>query len=203
MTITRGQPWGEPGQLGAGGVICTSDAAAARAVSEARRARLPLPELGLVGGDLCRTVGGPGSEQRLHSADSVRLPIDIVRANLDGRDHWFVAHLVARWPLWQGRFAVVMNADHLGEWQLAPRGHPNDGVVDMTVGALPFGQRLKARTRARSGDHLPHPRLATTRGPEWSATFARPIPVWLDGVRIGRFQTIAVTVEPDAAIAVI
>lgn len=203
MTITRGQPWGEPGQLGAGGVVCGSDAAAAKAVSDARRAGRQLPELGLVGGDLCRTVGGSGQDQRLHSDDAVRLPIDLVRANLDGVDHWFVAHLVARRPLWQGRFAVVMNADCLGEWQLAPRGHPNDGVVDVTDGALPFGQRLKARTRARSGDHLPHPKLSTGRAAAWSTTFDRPVPVWLDGVRAGRFRQIAVTVEPDAVVVVV
>lgn len=203
MTITRGQPWGGPGQLTAGGVVCNSDASAGSAVTEARRAGRPLPELGLVGGDLCRTVGGSGQRGHLYSADAARLPIDIIRANLDGVDHWFVAHLVARRLLWQGRFTVVMNADCLGAWQLAPRGHPNDGVVDVTEGSLPLGQRLKARSRARTGDHLPHPELTTTRGPTWSASFERPTPVWLDGARVGRVRRVEITVEPDATIAVI
>jgi diacylglycerol kinase family enzyme len=184
-------------------VLCRSDAEAGVAVERARLAGEPPPELGLLGGDLCATVGGRGDGGRLHSVDAVRLPIDVVACTLDGEPHWFVAHLVARRAGWRGPFAVVMNADRLAAWTLAPRGHPNDGRVDVTTGALPLRQRLQARSRARSGDHLPHPRLHTKAVAQWQTEFERPVPIWLDGRRAGRARRITVAVEPDATVAVI
>ena len=56
----------------------------------------PLGEIGLIGGDLCATLGGLGDRARLLTDEAFRAPIDVVRAELDGRPHWFVAHLVAR-----------------------------------------------------------------------------------------------------------
>ena len=38
-----------------------------------------------------------------------------------------------------------MNAQWLGDWDLGPRSHPNDGLLDVTDGTLPFGDRWKAR----------------------------------------------------------
>jgi diacylglycerol kinase family enzyme len=157
-----------------------------------------LPEIGLIGGDLCRTLGGLGDVERLRQDTGTRATLDVVRARLDGTDRWFVAHLVARRPLWQGRFVVAMNAESLGEWKVAPRAHPGDGVVDVIEGALPWRARLQARRRARSGDHLPHPRLTTKRVSRFSATFRRPTAVWLDGVRVGMFRCVELSVEADA-----
>ncbi len=58
MPIAKGQPWGEPGAFPEDGVVVDSDAAARAVVEEARRERRPIPTLGLLGGDLCRTLGG-------------------------------------------------------------------------------------------------------------------------------------------------
>src|SRR5437868_11707725 len=130
MPIAKGAPWGEAGSLPDDGVVVRSDAEARRVAEEARRAGRPVPPLGLLGGDLCRTLGGPGDERRLRSPDAVRFPVDLGEALLDGRLHVFVAHLVARTRGW-GHVVAAMNAQFLGAWVLGPRAHPDDGLLDV------------------------------------------------------------------------
>lgn len=211
MTIRRGVDWGRPGRLHPGAPVVGSDAELRALVEAARRrppgGEAPPPEVGLTGGDLWRTLGGgSGGDDGScdgRGGDGVRVPIDVVRATLDGHDHWFTAHLVAHQWAWRGRFVVAMNAPWLGPWRLGPRAHPGDGLVDVTDGALPLRQRLQARRRAPHGEHLPHPALRTRRVGAWSTTFARPVPVWLDGVRQGRCRALELTVEPDALVVVV
>ena len=134
-------------------------------------------------------------------AEAVRVPLDAVRALLDGVEHHYVAHLVARAWGWRGRFLLAMNAEWLGEWKVAPRAHPGDGLLDVLDGSLPLRQRLQARRRARFGDHLPHPAIRTCRVSSLSVTFEPPRGVWLDGRFVARCRSLELAVEPDALVA--
>lgn len=203
MTIRKGEPWGAPGVLPPDGVVVRSDAEARRIVTAARRERAPVPVLGLLGGDLCRTLGGRGDEGRLHSADAMTFTVDLGQVLLDGRLHVFVAHLVARRRLWHGRALVAMNAAWLGGWNLGPKAHPNDGLLDLSEGALPLGQRLAARRRAPLGAHVPHPAIRTRRTGAEQARFERPVPVRLDGELVGAFRDLSIRAEPDALTVVV
>ncbi|MDQ6698110.1 MAG: hypothetical protein M3Z46_11710 [Actinomycetota bacterium] len=203
MTIEKGGPWGEPGPLSVDGVIVRSDAEACRVIEAARRSNEPVPELGLVGGDLCRTVGGQGDVVRLRGDDAVRLPVDLASVLIDGRLHWFVAHLVARRSWWWGEVFVAMNAEWLGPFDVAPRAHPGDGLLDTLTGKLGFDDRLKVRRRLRSGTHVPHPDIVERRVHSLQCDFARPLDVWLDGRKIGRARTLSLRVEPDALTCVV
>lgn len=199
MTIEKGELWGAPGALPVGGATARTDLEARRIVEAARRSGDAPPPIGLLGGDLCRTLNGPGDEGRLHSERAMTFPIDLVRVVLDERsEHWFVAHLIARRTWLWGPALVAMNAQWLGEWDLGPRSHPNDGLVDLTEGTLPVGDRLKARSRARSGSHLPHPALHTSRVRSLEVTLPTALDVRLDGERVGRHRHLAIEVEPDA-----
>jgi hypothetical protein len=203
MTIRKGEPWGAPAPLPPDGVVVRSDAEAREVVTAARRANEPVPALGLLAGDLCRTVSGPGDEARLRSDAAMSFPCDLGEVLLDGRLHFFVAHLVARRRAWLGRTFVAMNADWLGELNLAPKGHPNDGLLDISEGSLPLGQLLAARRRARLGAHLPHPRIEHRRTAARQVRFERPVPVRLDGTLVGEFRDISVRVASDALTIVI
>ena len=203
MTIAKGQPWGAPGALPAGGVVVRTDAEARHVVEAAKFRGEAIPALGLLGGDLCKTLGGPGDERRLRSADGMTFPVDLGHVVVDGREHWFVAHAIARGPAWIGRVVAVMNAQWLGDWDLGPRAHPGDALLDVTDGALPLGDLAKARRRVKLGTHLPHPGLATSRVPRLEVTFERSRTLWLDGQRVGRCRSFEVTVEPDALRVVI
>ena len=203
MTIRRGQPWGVSGPLPDDGVVVRSDAEARLAVERHRRANQPVPPLGLLGGDLCRTLGGRGDEARLRSPEGTVVPVDLGAVLLDGRLHWFVAHLVARRSWWRGRIVAAMNAEFYRSWDVAPRSHPNDGRLDVFEADPPLGDRLKARSRLRTGAHVPHPAIKERRVDAAQFEFASPVSVWLDGERIGAARRLSVRVEPDALTCVV
>lgn len=203
MPIAKGEPWGVPGPLPPDGVVVHTDAEARAVITEARRAGAPVPVLGLVGGDLCRTLGGTPNVDRLRSDAATTVSIDLGAVLVDGRLHWFVAHLVARHRWWRGRVVAAMNAQYIGEWDVAPRGHPNDSRLEVLDGALPLGQRLQARSRLRTGTHIPHPAIEVHRVAAHQIAFERPTPVYLDGVGIGSARNLSVRLEPDALTCVI
>ncbi|MDE0669922.1 MAG: hypothetical protein OXI48_12990 [bacterium] len=202
MGIRRGHDWGGQGRLPDGGVVVASDAEARAAVEAARRRGEALPVLGLAGGDLCRTLGGSGDRRRLADGGSL-LTCDLGSVLLDGRIHWFTAHLVARQSWLVGRVLVVMNAAFLGRWNLGPRAHPGDGLLDISDADLPLRQRLAAWRRLPVGTHLPHPGIVTARRASFAASFERPVPVLLDGAPAGRARRITVRVESDALTVVV
>ena len=195
--IEKGQEWGERGTLPAEGVIVSTDAEARRLVEKARRAGRPLPVLGLVGGDLCRTLGGTGDRGRLGSAEAMTFSVDLGAALVDGRLHWFVAHLVARSPGW-GRVFVAMNAQWRGHWNLGPKAHPGDGLLDTYDARLAPADRLKVRARLGHGAHLPHPRITERRTAAIQVEFDRPLTLELDGTRLGKVRKLSLRVEPEA-----
>ena len=207
MPIAKGQPYGSPGPLPDDAVVVRSDAEAREVVERARRDKRPLPTLGLLGGDLCRTLGGGGGggggrggrrrEERLRTAGGVWFPVDLGEVLVDGRIRLFVAHLVARSRLWTRAF-VAMNAQFLGDWNLGPRAHPNDGLLDTYDVRLRPAQLLPVRARLRHGAHLPHPGLTERRAPAVSVDLERPLVVRLDGVAVGPARSLALRVEPDA-----
>lgn len=198
MTIRKGELWGGPGPLPADGVVVRSDAEARDAVTAARRSDAPLPTLGLLGGDLARTCGATGSEERLRGPDAQTLPVDLGEVLVDGSLHFFVAHVVARRSWWRGRIVALMNAQYLGPWDVAPRSHPNDGRLDLLDADLSLGDRIKARSRLATGTHVPHPGISERRVKAVQLDLAPGTQVWLDGVPIGAARALSVRTVPDA-----
>ena len=96
-----------------------------------------------------------------------------------------------------------MNAEWLGDLDLGPRAHPGDGLLDVTEGSLALRDRLAARRRARTGSHLPHPGLRTSRSTRAELSFPDGVPVHLDGVAVGRRRRCSLHVEPDALTVVV
>ncbi len=198
MTIRKGEDWGRAAPLPADGVVVASDAEARRVVTQARRTGEAIPVLGLVGGDLAQSVGATGDLDRLRSELAQEVPVDLGAVLIDGKLHWFVAHLVARHRWWARRFVVAMNAEYLGAWKVAPRGHPNDGRLDVLDGRLSLDDRIKAKRRLPHGGHIPHPDITTRRVTAIQVDFDRPTPVYLDGEPVARARHLSIRVEPDA-----
>jgi hypothetical protein len=185
MVIRKGVDWGSPGGLPEGAPLVASDAALADAVGNGATV------VGLAGGDLARTLGGAG-------ALAMTFPIDLLRLRADGVEHVAVAHAIVRRPGWIGPVLALMNAQFLGAWDVAPRSHPNDGLVDLLEANLGWRDRMKARRRLPLGTHVPHPGIQQRRLVEGHWTFARPTRLWIDGRLVGEITTLRVTVEPDA-----
>ena len=194
MVIRKGEAWGCAAALPDDGVVVTTDAEAAEALEDARRLGRPLPVLGLLGGDLCRTLGGTGDRGRLTSAQAMTFPVDLGEILVDGRIHLFVAHVTAGARL---RF-VAMNAQWLGEWNVSPRGHPNDGRLDVFESALSRLDWWQVRRRLPQGAHLPHPRIEERHVPAVQVAFPSALPVHIDGRHLGAAHNLSVRVAPDA-----
>lgn len=202
MTIRRGEPWGErvpsPELLR----VAPTDRDARNWVLARRADGRAVEPLGLGGGDLARTFGG-GQPGRF-PGEVTRAPVDLLRIEVEGSTTWAVAHVVARRSWWCGEVFFAMNAQYLTpreqSYDVAPRSHPNDGRVDVlrVAAAMPLRARRQALQRARTGTHLPHPQLTTAQASSFTATFDRPLVVWVDGVRWTTAATLTVTVEPDA-----
>ncbi|MEN9646299.1 MAG: hypothetical protein RL238_2968 [Actinomycetota bacterium] len=199
MTIRKGEPWGEPAEVPADGLESPdSDRGASRSLELQREAGRPLGPIGVQRGDMARTLGG-GTPGRFDGT-LVKAPVDLLQVRADDREHLALAHVVVRRSWWRGEVVLAMNAQYLGAYDVAPRSHPNDGRVDVlrVDPAMPLRARHQARSRARSGTHLPHPQLEMRSTGEWHHRFDRPMPLWIDGVRCGDVRDLTVTVLPDA-----
>lgn len=195
MTIKRGVDWGEEVEHPTEPVELTSDAAVAASIASGESRPLLVR-----GGDLHRSLGSPvGPATR-------RLAIDVIRVTADGAAAIAVAHVVVRrrGPLgwWRGPIIAVMNVDHVGPWDVAPRAHPNDGRLDIVEvsAVMSVRHRWQARRRLATGTHLPHPAITNRPTVEASFEFAEALSVWVDGVNQGTVRALHVRVEPDAAV---
>ena len=201
----RGPGWGvdygEAGEIPPEALAADSDYAVAQIVAEARRAGRPVPPVVLTGGDLARTLGVAPARTASPlpaAATGARFEVDVGAVLVDGRLHWFVAHLVARRSWWRGRLLVAANASFIGSWNAAPRSHPGDGRLDVFDASPPLTVRLAARRRLPSGTHVPHPHITQRRTAAAQYDLDPALDVYLDGRRLARAGTLSLRVEPSA-----
>jgi hypothetical protein len=197
VTVRPGGEWGRTVERPDDLVAVSSDAEVMSVLAAGGRVRL-------VGGDLARTVGCATTRGR---HDVLELPIDLIDVTIDGIDRVACAHVVVhnRAPhggWWRGNVIAVMNAEFLGEWDVAPRGHPNDGRVEVveTVATMNIRDRLAVRRRLPLGTHVPHPSIATRPVREAAWDLEPGCTVIVDGKPSGRARSLAIRVRPDAAV---
>ena len=171
----KGEAWGEPGGLPAGGVVVPVDAEAASGRRpRARRAGEPVPPLGLLGGDLCRTLGGTGDEGRLRSDAGVAAA---GRPRRGARRR--PAALVRRPP--RGAPGLVAGPGRGGDERAVPRatGTWRRGATPTTVGSTSStptpacARRAAARSGAAARGAPTCRTRASTRAPARRAGRAR------------------------------
>jgi len=195
VTVKRGEPWGRDVTASVDPVAVDNDATLAARLSDG----VGEPPVLVRGGDLHRTLGSPTG------GPTKRLPIDVMAVCADGRELTAVAHVLARrrgrlgW--WRGPIVAVMNVDHLGGWDVAPRAHPNDGWLDVleVSAAMSRRARWQAWRRLDTGTHLPPPHIVTRRVRDVSFSFDPSVALWLDGIDRGDVRALRVSLEPDAA----
>jgi hypothetical protein len=190
VTIRRGEPWGSAVDRPADLRIVRSDAEIVAAFHDD-----PDRPVGLAGGDLFRSLGSPAERTAMQ-----RLPIDLLRVRVDGVESVAAAHVVLRRGWWRGPLTAVMNVDLLGEWNVAPRAHPNDGRMDVVAvdAAMSLRNRWQARSRLAAGTHVPHPMIDVRTAIEQTWSWDPPMPTWIDGVRVADASSVHVVVLPDA-----
>ena len=199
MSVEKGADWGERATPPDDLMIFDDSRAAIEVISGARRANRPIPPIGLRGGDLVRTLGGPTSPDLRRSTEALHVTIDLGAVLAGGRLHWFLDHLVVRRSWLRGRVVVVANAAFIDDWNIAPRAHPGDGRFDiLETTTMGLADRWNARRRLPLGTHVPHPAIRTRRVGAAQYEFDQPMPVWLDGARTDPVTSLSVRLEPDA-----
>ena len=204
MTIRKGEPWGSTGPAPVGVVHISGDADLGRLVTEQRSAGAPIPPVALLGGDLMRAVGGTGRAEQLDGPVAI-LPIDIVRVETDDGTAWFVNHLVAKRSWWRGPCWLAMNGQFIGDRDVSPRAHPNDGRVDIVRidASMSLRDRWRASRRAVHGMHVPHPAIEIRQVSMTEIDLGAPTAVQLDGTSWREVSRLTLTVEPDAVLVVV
>ncbi len=202
MTIRKGSGYGEHRPLPLEAPVASSDAQLRELVVASRSSNSMPITVGLLGGDLSKTLGGSGDRSRLSGPDALTVPVDLGIATVDGIEVPFVSHLLVG-SLFRRDFLVAMNAQWRDGLDLGPRSHPGDGLLDITTGSLPWGQRRAARKRARTGTHLPHPSLSYRRTSSDSVEFDHPVTLCVDGALKLKARSLELRVEPDAYFVVL
>jgi len=197
VTIKKGEDWGSRGWLPDDAPVVDSDLSLAALFSATRS---PDSEewsvtgpshVGLAGAgqgsahDLARTVSARATPEQLRSSERTHLPIDLSIVTVDDAVHVMAASLVIRQRLWSGVVEGAMNASFLGDWNVTPSGHPNDGRLDIVRAELSIGDAWKARSRLRSGTHVPHPKIQIRRLKEHRFTPSEQASVQIDGKDVG------------------
>ena len=206
MVIRRSEDWGRVAIAPSDLVCASSDAELAAHVGEGQK------NVVVTGGDMWRTIGAD-SRVVVSGESATCLPIDVMKVEYQLEDQSIVSkiavsNIVVRptsvsggWL--RGSLTVVANAQFLGRWDVAPRGHPNDGRVEVTQVDCHMGvrQRLTARSRLSTGSHLPHPLIQTRSLKNFvceSDDLAQHA-LWLDGQYMGRVTNLSCEVCSDEA----
>ena len=203
MTIGKGTDWGVPGLLPLGSPSAATDHELRAIVQTVRQAGAEMPIVGLTGGALWQTMGGPSAVGRLTTLSAVRYAVDVICARIDDDGPmWFVSALIARNALWT-HTTVAMNGQFVGPYRFGVRAHPDDGLVDVYEANLSIADVVKVASRAKLGAHLPHPGIRESRIADCQLRFERPRTIFLDGDRHGRGRSLRLEVEPDALTVVL
>jgi hypothetical protein len=200
MTISKGVDWGVPVTRPSDLRVATNDRDLANMLADGSGRPTAVSA-----GDVHRTVGARSLGDR---DELLELPFDLMQVSLDDAEPLIaVAHVLARGPWhvggwWRGDALAVMNAEFVGDLDVAPRGHPNDGRAEtFRVGPeMGFRQRWEVRRRLPSAQHLPHPAITTRPIRSMTWDFDRPRVVILDGHPRGLVRRLRVEVQPDAAV---
>jgi hypothetical protein len=111
---------------------------------------------------------------------------------------------IGRW--YRGGFFVLSNSGFNKSRHLLPRAHPNDGFLDLLSlrSSMPLRQRLLFKRKSRISAHLPHPDIRVERLDSFSFTRTKAHePLIIDGIEIGSWSSISVTVRPDYWLTVV
>lgn len=222
MTIEKGKDWGRREEIGLDVPLATNDGEISdlfAIVEHAGKFALDGPELIALApqdasertpsndprssaGGLAKTLGARAAAHEIRGHERTVVPIDLglVTAFGAGTVHRFVvaSSLVIVSRFWSGPIEGAMNSSFLGEWNVTPSGHPNDGRFDVVAANLSLSDRLKARKRLPSGSHVPHPDISIRRLKEASFTPAPSARVWIDGRLIGPAAKVDLVVFPDS-----
>lgn len=187
MTIEKGKDWGEAIVVPDNLVVCHTDAEVAGTSTVCV----------VVAGDLFRCLGSPRAPQP--GSPGRMLPVDGLSVTIDhGTQCWALSTVeVGTW--WsRAPYVCVSNTGFVGDRNLTPRSHPNDGRFEVVTLTASLRQRMQIDRRSRSGTHLPHPQITVSPAQEWTfSRTSRSQQLRIDGAVVDAWTHVSVTIAPD------
>jgi hypothetical protein len=155
-------------------------------------------------GDIARTIGNdkrkPSIAEKLKTDGAWhQLPFDVIEADVNGASLRAAAHIRVGHFLW-GECHLFCNVAIFRGRRVFQKSHPNDAKIEVLTIAreMKLRQRLLAVMRVRKGSHLPHPHLKIWQTTAEDMHFQRPLPIFVDGVKVAMADTLGISVIPDA-----
>ena len=191
MVIVKGDDWGQ--RVHKQGVVCTRS-------DHDVFLNLAFP----VRGDIAHTIGSEtGKRSAIKQIDNRtqwhQLPFDVIEVNIDGVSIRAAAHIRIGHLLW-GECHLLSNVAFYKGKRVFAKSHPNDGKIEVLTMAREMGtrQRFMALMKVRQGSHLPHPHLVNRQVTEELFQFQSPLPIFIDGKKIGNASELRMLVIADA-----
>ena len=209
MTIRKGVNWGQQIARPEDLVTCQDDAAASVLITNNLLNLQKLPQIEIRSSNLARVLGIGGAKNTTDSRDTTSkifstlfdlIRVDCVTVDGTAITVFCLGYALLRNSWWHGEIVAVLNQSFIGDWDCAPRAHPNDGKLDVVIvsSKMKPSQRLRASRRVRSGTHVPHPDITTVQRTYFEATISGPKILVVDGRRIAAVKACKFTVIPDA-----
>ena len=189
MVISKGEDWGEDYD---GEVVDSFDSEfeLAQIVKKSYESGNRLVA-SLTQGDLLNSFGGGSNRKRIYEMDFCIAELD------DKIEYAFISFFSAGKPFRSADVNFAINGTSVGSWQLGPRSHPNDGLLDITRGTMTLTQLFLARKKAKNGAHLPHPNLKYKRLEKDEWCFKKPKPIFCDQKYLGKAKKVKLWVIGD------
>lgn len=199
MTIEKGKEWGEPIQIESVPLVVDSDATLARQSHDS--------VLSLSKGNVFDALGQPravkaGETRQNISIDALICTITFANSTvstmLASSDVVIGSFLTISHR--QTEFLVITNTGLVHGKNFAPRAHPNDGKFDVAVfaSAMSVRQRLQARSRLKTGTHVPHPHISVTQHVQFQYDrVSKEQSLRIDGHKIPTWVSISIAIKPD------
>ena len=203
MTIRKNENWGtivaRPKNL----VICASDAAASQLITEHYVRKQNFPAIAIVKSNLSRALGSIGSDA--HAQNMQATPFDLIEIAFtdDSNKEQVVLALgygLLRKSWWRSKIVAAMNTSFIGDWDCAPRSHPNDGKFDLVTVQKEMNptQRMIALRRLRLATHLPHPQISVKQLTSFDADCSAEPNLYVDDHRFSCVKRCKFSLIPDA-----
>jgi len=203
MTIRKNQDWGVTVARPESLIICENDAAASQLATESFLQQKPIPAIAITRSNLSRALGAKGAD--VNSQNMQATPFDLIEITFadDSKTEQKVLALgygLLRKSWWRGEIVAAMNTSFIGDWDCAPRSHPNDGKFDLltVTSEMKPTQRLIASRRLRLGTHLPHPQISVKQLTSFEADCSAKPNLYIDNRKFLSVKQCKFRLLPDA-----
>ena len=203
MTIRKNEDWGVTVTRPENLVICETDAAASQLATNYFLQQKPIPAIAITRSNLSRALGTTGAD--IDSQNMQATTFDLIEITFadDSKTEQRVLALgygVLRKSWWSGEIVAAMNTSFIGDWDCAPRSHPNDGKFDLLTvkSEMKPTQRLIASRRLRLGTHLPHPQISVKQLTSFEADCSAEPNLYVDNRKFVCVNQCKFRLLPDA-----